>query len=201
MVGVAAIEDADLHVLERRDVADELHADLFERRAAGREMVLEHPLAEAFAEHRPIVGDAEIVGEQLALAIAGGGGDAVDHAVGEGDVVRDPGGEFGIEQLGEADHGVRVTWPLPGMLSQLITVNGAMPSIAAALEAGEDQPEGGAAARQGVLGVGDDVGMGGVEALGRRVDVIAALGDGQRDDADRGSARRAMMAALSPIFR
>ncbi len=33
--------------------------------------------------------------------------------------------------------------------------------------------------------VGDDVGMPGVELARRRIDEIAALGDGQRDDADR----------------
>ena len=39
---------------------DELHADLFQRRAAEREIVLQHPLAELLAEHRPVVLDAEL---------------------------------------------------------------------------------------------------------------------------------------------
>ncbi|MNV59215.1 hypothetical protein D3C71_1516260 [compost metagenome] len=62
--GVAAIEDADLHVFVGRHVRHELHADLFQRRAAGGEIVLEHPLPEAFAENRPIVGDPEIGSQQ-----------------------------------------------------------------------------------------------------------------------------------------
>ena len=40
------------------------------------------------------------------LAVGGGGRDAVDHAVGEGDVGRDPVGKRGIDQLGQADDGV-----------------------------------------------------------------------------------------------
>jgi hypothetical protein len=68
--GVAAIENADLHVLVGRDVLDELHADVFQRRPAGGEIVLQHPLLEALAEHRPIVFNAKIVREQGDLAIA-----------------------------------------------------------------------------------------------------------------------------------
>ena len=58
---MAAVEDADLHQLERGDVGDELHADLLEGRAAGGEGVLEHPLPELLAEHRPGIVDAELV--------------------------------------------------------------------------------------------------------------------------------------------
>ena len=76
-----------------------------------------------------------------------------------------------------------VTWPLPGMLSHDITVKGATSGRAAALEARRDQAER-RLRRVRVLRVVDDVGMGRIEALRRRRNVIAALGHGQRDDAD-----------------
>ena len=71
------------------------------------------------------------------------------------------------------------------MLSQLITVKGDDALGAAGGEAGKDEAEGGF--RRGEIGgVGGDIGVGGIEALGGRIDVVAALGDGQRDDADGG---------------
>ena len=82
-----------------------------------------------------------------------------------------------------------VTWPLPGMLSQDITVKGAMPAARRRFSPATIRPKAvfGASA---CLASCDDVGMGGIEMLGRRRDVIAALGDGQRDDADRGLGER-----------
>ena len=58
---VAAVEDADLHQFVGRDVGGEGDADLLERRPAGGELVLHHPLAELLAEHRPIVLEAVLV--------------------------------------------------------------------------------------------------------------------------------------------
>ena len=50
---------------------------------------------------------------------------------------------------------------------------------------GDDSPKG-RAGRVGIGRVVADIGMRGIEALGRRVDVIPALGHGHRHDADRG---------------
>ncbi len=56
--------------------------------------------------------------------------------------------------------------------------------LAAAQQAGEDETEHGLRTAD-VCGVGDDRRMRRVEFSGRGIDEIAALGDGQRDDADR----------------
>jgi len=44
---VAAVEDANLHQLVGRDVPDEGRADRLQRRPAGGELVLDHPLRNA----------------------------------------------------------------------------------------------------------------------------------------------------------
>ena len=103
---MAAVEDAQLHHLVGGDVGDELGADLLEGGAAGGEVVLDHPLDEVLAEHRPGVVDAEVVAGDRALAVGGRRGDAVDHGVREGDVVADPVGEGGVLGRGETGDGV-----------------------------------------------------------------------------------------------
>ena len=65
--------------------ADRDYTDLLERRATGGEVILEHPLAEGLAGDGDRIVQAEAFG-QRAFAGAGGGGDPVDHAIGEGDV-------------------------------------------------------------------------------------------------------------------
>ena len=77
-----------------------------------------------------------------------------------------------------------VTWPLWGMLSQDITVNGTMPSSRRRISPARISPNTVFGAAD-IPGVGHDVGMSRVEFPGRRVDEIAAFGDGQRHDADR----------------
>src|SRR5690606_1602969 len=50
----------------------------------------EHPLHEVLADHGPGVLDAVVRGDHRDVRLGGDGGDAVDHAVGEGDVGGDP---------------------------------------------------------------------------------------------------------------
>ena len=80
---------------------------------------------------------------------------------------------------------LRATTPLCGMLSQESTVKGGAAGGAAGAEAGEDQAEDGLG-RVGARRVGDDRRVVGVEGAGGGVDEVAALGDGQRDDAGGG---------------
>ena len=115
--------------------------------------------------------------------------DAVDHGIGKGDVRANPAREFGIDEFREPATAFSVTWPLPGMLSQDITVNGATPAARRRFSPATIRPKAVFGASD-ILRVGDDVGMGGIEILRRRRDVIAALGDRQRDDADLGPGER-----------
>ena len=148
---VAAVQDADLHVLEGGDVGDELDAGLLEGRAAGGEAVLEHPLDEVLAEHRPGVVDAELVAaDARARGRRWPGAMRSTMPFGKATVVADPGGEA----RGPAPRRGRrrccvATTPLCGMLSQESTVKGGAAGGAAGAQAGEDQAEDGLRARRG----------------------------------------------------
>ena len=56
--GVRAVEDPQLHQLVRRDVVGELGAGELPGRPAGREAVLDHPLAERLGDDQPLVVEA-----------------------------------------------------------------------------------------------------------------------------------------------
>src|SRR5690606_31913256 len=100
---MTAIEDADFHQFPWRHVLHELHSDFLERRTAGREVVLQHPLAKRLAEYWPRVAYAELFRHDSALAVAGCGRDAVHHGIGEGDIVANPCGYVLVHQPRQSD--------------------------------------------------------------------------------------------------
>ena len=76
---VAAVQEAQLHRLERRDVGDELRAGVLPARARAGEAVLDHPLRVRLGDDRRGVGDAE---QPRGLGDVGVGRrrhDAIDH--------------------------------------------------------------------------------------------------------------------------
>ena len=181
---VAAVEDADLHQFIGTDILDEGDADLLQRGASGREIVLQDPLLEGFAEDRPIVFEAEALDQEAALAVRGGGRDAVHHAVRESrrsraatPPARDRRGRRARRTASA------VTLPLCGMLSQDITVKGGVPSARRRASPARMSPNtvrgrsGSPASRRCRDGRVEDPRGG--------IDVVAALGDGHGDDADR----------------
>ncbi|OIQ70133.1 hypothetical protein GALL_482580 [mine drainage metagenome] len=181
--GVAAVEDADLHRLIDMHMVGEGNADLFQRRSTGGEVILQHPLAERLAGHRDVIFDPKAAGEG-AFARAGSGGDAVDHAVGESDMVGHPCGQRGVGKLREADHRIAGDVAVAGKVVAGHHGEGLNACRAARLEGSEDGAKGGGGFCW-IFPVCDDVGVRWVEGALRRVDIIAALGHGQRDDADR----------------
>ena len=84
---VARVEQAQLHQLVGLDVVDDLDADVLVGRAAERERVLEHPLRERLADHRPGVVDVEALLDLGAVGVGGLRRDPVDHRVRERDAV------------------------------------------------------------------------------------------------------------------
>ena len=78
-----------------------------------------------------------------------------------------------------------VTWPLWGMLSQDMTVNGDDAVGAAPHQPGQDQAEHGLRRWRCLPASATMSGCVGLNTPRGRVDEVAALGDGQRDDADR----------------
>ena len=199
---VAAVEDADLHQLERTHVGDELDADLLERRPPRAEPVLEHPLAERLAEHRPGVVDAVALAQKRALRVRRRRRDAVDHRVGKRDLVARSSAP-GPRRPGRASPTTAacVTSPLPGRLSHDITVNGATAAARRRIDAATigRTPCGGADVRSAApvalrrpcalpASAAASATMAGCAASKRCVagiDAVAAFGDGQRHDADR----------------
>ncbi len=81
--GVRAVEHAELHQLEGLDVLDHLGADGFEGRAAGGEVVLDHPLGEGLGHDRPSIFQAADFLDDFSIRIGRGGHDAVDHGRGK----------------------------------------------------------------------------------------------------------------------
>ena len=98
---VAGVEQPQLHQLVRLDVVDDLRAGVLQRRPPEAELVLEHPLRERLAHHRPLVLDAEPLGQSGAVVVGGDRGDAVDHAVGEPHLLLHPLAELRVPQPGE----------------------------------------------------------------------------------------------------
>ena len=180
--GVTAVEDPDLHQFVGRNVGRERDPDGLQRRPPGREPVLHHPLPELFAEDRPIVLKAALVAQKRPFPVGRRRRDAVDHRIGEGDAPANPAREFGIGELSEAGDGVLGDMTVAGDVVAGHHGERRNSCGAAALERGGDEAKR-RLRRFRVLGVVDDVGMGGIEMLGRWRDVVAALGDGQRDDA------------------
>ena len=107
----------------------------------------------------------------------------------------DPACELGIGEFGEAGDRVLGDMAVAGNVVAGHHRERRDARLAPPLQAGGDQAERGLR-RCEVAGVGDDVGMRRVEFLRRRRNVIAAFGDRQRDDADRGprQQRRAVAA-------
>ena len=180
---VAAVEQADLHLLVGRDVVGELHADLFPGRAPSAEMIFQHPLHEGFADHRPGVFHAVPLGQLAAVGGAGHRGDAVDHGVGKADVRRDPARQPRVEPFGEgqqrlARHLAVVREVVAGHHGERRHACVAAPPQSLA-EKAEDPARGPrvgqVVAHQRQLGE---------ELAAAIVDAVAAFGDGQRDDAD-----------------
>src|SRR6185295_5361587 len=96
---VAGVEDADLGFLVRRHRRHHLHADALPIGPAVAEIVFDHPLDEALADHRRAV--VPPGGRFHALAHVGCGArrDAIDHRVGAADVRVDPGAQRTVADL------------------------------------------------------------------------------------------------------
>jgi hypothetical protein len=156
---MAAVQDADLHHLEGMDLIREGDAHLFQRRAAIGEIVLDHPLPEGLAGHgHRIVAQTE-AGGHGAFARAGRGGDAVHHAVRERR--HSPRSSRPVPGPTAAPCPITaswVTWPLPGRLSQDMTVKGGMPAARRAFSAATMAPK--AVRVAGIGAVGNDLGRG-----------------------------------------
>ena len=168
------VEQAQLDLLIRCDVTGELHADILERGPAVTEPVLDNPLDEVLAEKRPGIVDARRAVQAVRVVRRDRGGDAVDHAARKIDLVLDPVRQARVEAAREVGEGI------PG--------DGAVVLEVVAREDGERRH-----AVSPALGErrGDEAEhargcprVGKVVRDRRRVEAVAALGDGHRHDPD-----------------
>ena len=178
---MGGVEQAQLHQLVGHDVLDHLHPDPLEGRAACGEVVLENPLGEGLAHHRPGVLDAQPGAEIGDVLRRGLRGDPVHHAVGEGDVLFDPDRQLRIAHSGLGDDGGARDLAVAGQVVAAHDREGAGTGLAASAQRLHDVAEGGGG-RVRVGGVMDGARGLGAEGAGGVVDVVSALGHRQGDD-------------------
>ena len=180
--GMRAVEQAQLHLLERPDVAHHGDAELFPGRPPGGKLVLDHPLAERLGHHRPGVLDAERLRNPRAVGIGRRRHDAVDHARRAGHVLGDMAGKRRIAKRGELDEQAVQRRAIGGKVVAGKDREGRRSRSAAARQRLDEKAVRGlrlARRRK----VGDDARMRRVEVAGR-VAQIGLFGDRQRDDPD-----------------
>ena len=101
---MAAVEQAQLHRLERRDIGDELRAGVFPARARAGEAVLDDPRDERLGDDRRGIGNAEKPRGLGHIVVRRRGHDAIDHRARKRHVRADPLRERGIDGLRVGTH-------------------------------------------------------------------------------------------------
>jgi hypothetical protein len=185
---VAGVEQPQLHQLVGHDVVDDLDADVLERRSPRGEVVLEDPLREGLADDGPRVLDAEPLSQGRDVLGRRHGGDPVDHAVGEGDVLLHPLPELGVLEAGEGDDHLLRHVAVAGQVVARHHGEGLGAGVPATPRGLDDEAEH-APRHTPVSEVRRQVRLQDrvvrVELTRHLVDVVAALGHGERHDPRR----------------
>ena len=169
-----AVEDAELHQLVGRNILHELDADILEPWPSLRKIVLQHPLAEGFANNRRLVVEIEGLVDELDLTRAGGRCDTVDHAVRKGDIVLDIGGDVAAHLACETHHRGLGDVAVARQVVARHDGEWRQASVSPLLERGDDDAEDGFRCFR-IMGIRQDLGMARIETTGLGVDKIAAL--------------------------
>ncbi len=104
---MAAVQQAQLHRLERRDVGDELRPVVLPRGPRAGEAILDHPLPERLEHDRRGVRESGAARRFGDVGRRRRGHDAIDHRRGKRDVARDPVRQRGIGGVRERGHDPR----------------------------------------------------------------------------------------------
>ena len=201
---VAAVEQPQLHRLERRDVGDELRARALPRRARRRRSGPRSPTA---GTARTTTGAASCTpSARVDLGDVGVGRrrhDAVDHRRRERDVAARS-SRRARDRAARANSRTspRTSAPLCGRLSQQSDGERPAPCARAARRApATSRPTALDAVRRDAARSCDDVGMREIEPAGRRIVAVALLGDRQRDDRGRAGRRPARACTSCAVRR
>ncbi len=96
-----AIEHSQLHRLVGVHIVDQLRTGSLPGRPPERKTILDHPLTERFADHRPGVRQGSVFINAHPVLIGSRRHDAVDHGIREGDLLGNEAARARIKQLGE----------------------------------------------------------------------------------------------------
>src|SRR5438132_3510820 len=187
---MTAVEQAELHRLERRDVANELRACALPGGPPRDEVILDRPLPERLVhdrrrivqpEHGIVLGDVGVGRRRY---------DTVDHGRGKARVVLDPTGERRIARLSECDDQAVHECPVVRKVVAAYDREGTFAGTPSRVESRHDQADRALRALR-LREIVPDAGMREVELAGRWIVAIAPFGNGERDDprAGRGEAR------------
>ena len=181
---VRAVQDADLGLLVGMDVLDELRPGGVEIGAHAEETIVDHPLREALAVDREVVGDTESFGHLARVPRLRAGRDPVHHRAGKRHVAGNPRSERRLSGRGQVAPEV----PLQhrAVLAQVVAAKDRQgpPSRGAAFP--EGRPEIGVdRALPRAVELGPDLGAGEIEPA-VVAEAVAALGDRHRQQPDAG---------------
>ncbi len=180
---VAAVQQAQLHRLERRDVGDELGAVVLPARARGDEAVLDHPLPERLEDDRNRIGEPELTRDVGDVGVGRRRHDAVDHRRRERDVATDPVRERRVAGLRERDDDRLDHAAVVREVVAADDVHRSAPAARRAASPATSSP-GALVAASGAREIADDLRMREVEPARRGIVAVALFGDGQRHHAD-----------------
>ena len=180
---MAAIEKAQLHHLERRDIGNELRAGVLPRGTRASEAVFDDPLAERLGRNRRRVVHAEQAIRFRQVGARRRRHDPVDHRAWEGYVGADPPGERRIAFMREC---CDQTFHHPSVVRQVVaTDEGERTCIRRPSRRQPRRQDSKCRLRQvGVREVMRDLRMGAIERAGRGIMAIALFGDGRGDNGD-----------------
>jgi len=103
---VTGIQQPQFHLLVGSNVAGHLNAGLLPLRSTRREVIFDDPLEEGLAQHRPCIGDPQLLRHRFNVLVGSAGGDPVDHRIGKRDVAAYPSTELGVSGRRERREGV-----------------------------------------------------------------------------------------------
>ena len=178
---MAAVEHAQLHGFERPYIGHHLHALHFPVRAPLGEVVLDHPLAEAFTHHRRRVMAIKLLhkpGEGLGVH---GGHDAIDHATRKRHLLFNPLRQLAVVCRRQTAHGLAGALAVVGHV--VATQYGECRDACFVPSAqGFEHNSRRSARRLRVFKVVNDRRVLQLQLAAGRAQVIAFLGHGERDD-------------------
>jgi hypothetical protein len=98
---VRSVQQPDLAFFERQHVVGEDRPGILPAGSFGREVTVQHPVAERLGDDRALVAESGEIGRDAGVLGGSAGRDPVHHRRHHGHVVGEPRGEVVVKQFGE----------------------------------------------------------------------------------------------------